>query len=198
MHVCFTVLANTSRACVLYSGMCRNGSTCSIGDGSEVGDIREPVSGFFYLDLINTALCDSFSVSRIKYCYHNSPTLSQNIVEAQVAIYRRANTVYSNISDVFIVTNNMSASISSGLVCEYLHLETPIEVEAGDMIGVCFPSVGESEPLPMMSHFTGGTLSASSCGAGPVDSSSSRFRFPVNDVKLHLHAESDPGKYNIE
>ncbi len=169
---------------------------CPIGEDSISGTPRNRETGVFYLSVGSEGAECTGTVSRIKYCYHNSPSLSTNMAEARMAIYRRQGFLTVNrVSDEFTITNRVPFNGTSGLVCEYLELQAPVFVEESDLFGVCVFSARSAETLPVVSGASEGSyLRVSSCDAQSIDSTS-LFSFSFMDkLTLHLSADIAAGK----
>lgn len=170
---------------------------CPIGDSSTDGTRRDPVpSGVFYWSeaLAVDPGCTG-SISRVRYCYHNSQSLVTNSAVARFSLYRRSGATYSRISNVFTITNRISAeSPLDSLVCEELELGTTLQVQSRDLFGVCLPEVEDEDSmqaLPIISNNPRGTtLGSQPCEDQPLDSFFRLTLSFISNVQLHLFADA--------
>lgn len=160
---------------------------CLIGDNSNTGIRLDPMPGVLYLNEATQAECPG-NISRVRYCYHNSPNTSTNSTRAEIAVYRRRWIIYNRISQVFTTSGNTPFNYSQGLVCEYVNLGMAITVKRGDVFGVCLPNQGVNEVLPIVSE-SSGSLSTLPCQNQPPDSFN-RFSLSVlSNARLHIYAD---------
>ena len=165
-------------------------ASCLIGSSDVAAPTfsPEPAPGTFYMDQINVAQCTG-TISKIRYCYHNSPMLMNASLEARVSLYRRMGFFrFVRVSDVFVIRNNIRDQ--SGLVCENLNLETEVEVREQDMFGLCIPSSSENKVLPLFSESTDTNLMTTPCNSESVDRVRVFDLTTLTDTAFHVYADT--------
>ena len=110
-----------------------------IGTEIEIGNISQYIPASNTLFYMNTgAPADANgTITSVRYCYTLSTLASSesNFYQATVGIYRPEGNESYNLKSFFILTN---ASMSSNsFQCKQLNVPANIEVEKGDVLGVC-------------------------------------------------------------
>ncbi len=167
---------------------------CPIGSNGvpTAGTAHQPTPGVFYLDQENTAQCTG-TIRRIRYCYYsNFANTSTESFEVRVSLYRRRAIRFNRESDEFVIRKSAPQSGGSmpGLVCEYLDLGMEVEVQERDVFGVCIPNSGANEALPIFSEVTGASLSTEQCDSEPPNSVRRPDLSTLNNVVLHIYADT--------
>ena len=177
----------------------RSSEACPIGDSSLTGTPRDPdtIPGQFYWSEALEASCPG-TITRVRYCYHNSPDLPLNSALARFSFYRRNTFQFSRIvgSGEFTIRNTVPFTGSSELVCDHLELGTTVEIGPRDVIGVCLPPEEDDVALPILSDAAdGNTLFTLPCSGQPLDTFFRGSFTSIRNARLHLFA--DAGKDNI-
>ena len=146
---CF--LSNCNICIFLYTGILLLCVQCSVQNKACLLGANEINNQFVpytipgqYLDLNNTAPC-SGNLTSIQYCFHSGANTSHSFNGSNtfaVRIWREGNDTYTKIHEIMINTSihqkESSNSSNTSCVSEVITQEEPLQVLAGDVLGIYF------------------------------------------------------------
>ena len=111
-----------------------------------------------YLNTERTATCNG-TISSLRFCYYGQRDIFQRTYRSLVAIYRQLNeTTYVRTSETISITRKSNpyqtpledAFLPGFFNCDMQELTSGIEVQAGDIIGVCMYNSRDTNRIDMI------------------------------------------------
>ena len=112
------------------------GQSCGV-IGTDAGEFEANRAHGFYLNTQDPAPCDG-TINEVQYCYYRTNQSEATAFRFSAALFRETSPgLYSAVSTVFRARRNDNNHGSQSFTCVVISFNSPVEVQAGDMIGAC-------------------------------------------------------------